>query len=221
MTDELRTLQDLAQLASDRNDGKKGRALGRIAEKHGLTLSYTTFDNILAGRYHSVPTRRTVDAIAYLAGVDRLRAYEVAGLPLPQSPLADQLPPDVDTLAPEQRRVLIEMARVLVKQNREIYDLKREAGDGDGQATPHRVAGGTPATGDDDGLGAFEGRARGDLDHISTNDGSGDNVRLLRGERKGISSEKLAEIEALQRQGESATDDEIDGKAAYDPNEDE
>ena len=216
MTDELHTLQDLAQLASDRNDGKKGRALGRIAEKHGLTLSYTTFDNILAGRYHSTPTRKTVDSIAYLAGVDPMHAYELAGLPLPQSPLADQLPPDVDTLPPEQRRVLIEMARVLVKQNRELYDLKRKAGDGDGKATPHTDAGGTPVTGADDGIGAFGGRARGDLDHESVNDGSGDNIRNL-GERRQLSAERLAELDELQRRADAATDDEIDGKAAYDP----
>lgn len=129
MADEPSTLQDLARLASERHDGKRGRALGREAAKHGLTLSYTTVDNILAGKYMSTPKRETVDALAYLASVPKKTAYKVAGLPLPMAPLMDQLPEDVDTLDADQRRVLIEMARVLVKQNRQIHDLER-AGDG-------------------------------------------------------------------------------------------
>lgn len=129
MADELRTLQDLARLASERHDGKRGRALGREAAKHGLTLTYTTFDNILSGKYLSTPRRETVDALALLASVPKETAYQVAGLPLPQAPFAEQLPSEVDTLDSDQRRVLIEMARVLVKQNRQIHDLER-AGDG-------------------------------------------------------------------------------------------
>lgn len=179
MADELRTLQDLARLASERHDGKRGRALGREAAKHGLTLTYTTFDNILSGKYMSTPKRETVDALAVLASVPKETAYRVAGLPLPQAPFAEQLPPDVDTLDADQRRVLIDMARVLVKQNRQIHDLER-AGDGsEHSATPMNQAGGKPATGEDDGLGAFEHRDRGDLDHEDLNDGNGDNVYSL------------------------------------------
>ena len=129
MSDEPQTLQDLARLASERHDGKRGRALGRIAAKHGLTLTYTTFDNIYSGKYMSTPKRETVDALAVLASVPKETAYKVAGLPLPQAPFAEQLPPDVDTLDADQRRVLIEMARVLVEQNRQIHDLEK-AGDG-------------------------------------------------------------------------------------------
>lgn len=69
MSEEIRTLRDLALAASVRHDGKRGRALGREAAKRGLTLSYTTVDNILAGKYTSTPQRRTVDALAELAGV--------------------------------------------------------------------------------------------------------------------------------------------------------
>lgn len=155
MSDEPQTLQDLARLASERHDGKRGRALGRIAAKHGLTLTYTTFDNIYSGKYMSTPKRETVDALAYLAGVTKEKAYAAAGLPLPLSPFAEQLPPDVDTLDADQRRVLIEMARVLVKQNRQIHDLER-AGDGDGNATPNRQAGVSPATSDSTGDNVHE-----------------------------------------------------------------
>lgn len=126
MADAPRTLQDLAQLASERHDGKRGRALGREAAKHGLPLSYTTVDKILAGTYTSTPKRETVDALAILANVPTDTAYRAAGLPLPQAPFADQLPPDVDTLDADQRRVLIEMARVFLKQNRRIHDLEND-----------------------------------------------------------------------------------------------
>lgn len=146
MSDEPRTLQDLARLASERHDGKRGRALGRIAAKHGLTLTYTTFDNIYSGKYMSTPKRETVDALAVLASVPKETAYRVAGLPLPQAPFAEQLPPDVDTLDADQRRVLIEMARVLVKQNRQIHDLEK-AGEGSADSSPSmNQAGGKPAT---------------------------------------------------------------------------
>ena len=150
MSDEPQTLQDLARLASERHDGKRGRALGRIAAKHGLTLTYTTFDNIYSGKYMSTPKRETVDALAYLAGVTKDKAYTAAGLPLPQAPFAEQLPPDVDTLDADQRRVLIEMARVLVKQNRQIHDLEK-AGEGHaGSPAPMNDAEGNSAN--DNGL---------------------------------------------------------------------
>lgn len=158
MADEPSTLQDLARLASERHDGKRGRALGREAAKHGLTLSYTTVDNILAGKYMSTPKRETVDALAYLASVPKKTAYKVAGLPLPMAPLMDQLPEDVDTLDADQRRVLIEMARVLVKQNRQIHDLER-AGDGsEHSATPITRAGVSPAPTDEYLLGLAANR---------------------------------------------------------------
>lgn len=145
MSDEPQTLQDLARLASERHDGKRGRALGRIAAKHGLTLTYTTFDNIYSGKYMSTPKRETVDALAVLASVPKETAYKVAGLPLPQAPFAEQLPPDVDTLDADQRRVLIEMARVLVKQNRQIHDLEK-AGEGNaGSPAPMNRAEGNSA----------------------------------------------------------------------------
>lgn len=71
------------------------------------------------------------------------------------------------------------MARVLVKQNRRIHDLEK-AGDGsEYSATSNKRAGVSPATGEDDGLGAFGHRDRGDLDQNSQNDGDGGNVYSL------------------------------------------
>lgn len=118
------TLKDVAQAASDNNGGAGGRQLGRIAEKAGLTIAYTTIDKILAGTYTSRPGKKTLEALAQLSGIPLALVYEAAQMELPQARLADQLPPDVDLLTPEQRRVVIELARLFIKQNRELEKLE-------------------------------------------------------------------------------------------------
>lgn len=123
-----RTLRDIAQLASDRLGGVRGRALDREAKKLGLTLSYTTVDKILAGTYTSRPSRLTLQALAQLSGASLEEVHLAAGKALPQKPLADQLPPEVDSLTPDQRRVVIDLARVFVKQNQREQALLLQAG---------------------------------------------------------------------------------------------
>jgi len=121
-----KTLKEIAQAASDNNGGARGRQLGRIAERSGLTLSYTTVDRILAGTYTSRPSRKTLEALAKLSGVPVADVYRAAKEELPQARLADQLPPDVDSLTPEQRKVIIDIARVFLKENRTIHQLETE-----------------------------------------------------------------------------------------------
>lgn len=118
------TLKDVAQAASDNNGGAGGRQLGRIAEKAGLTIAYTTIDKILAGTYTSRPGKKTLEALAQLSGIPLAVVYEAAQMELPQARLADQLPPDVDSLTAEQRRIVIDLARLFVKQNREYQKLE-------------------------------------------------------------------------------------------------
>ncbi|ASN39023.1 hypothetical protein CGQ24_08335 [Arthrobacter sp. 7749] len=130
MNSSTRSLRDIAQLASDRLGGVRGRALDREAKKLGLTLSYTTVDKILAGTYTSRPTRPTLDALAQLSEVEPSEVYAAAGVALPMKPLADQLPPDVDTLTSEQRRIVIDLARVFVKQNQHERELQLRLGSG-------------------------------------------------------------------------------------------
>lgn len=119
-----KTLKEIAQAASDNNGGARGRQLGRIAEKAGLTLSYTTVDKILAGTYTSRPGKKTLEALSQLSGEPLAVVYEAAQQELPQARLADQLPPDVDILTPEQRKVIIDIARVFVKENKTIHRLE-------------------------------------------------------------------------------------------------
>jgi len=127
-----KTLKDVAQAASDNNGGAGGRQLGRIAEKAGLALSYTTVDKILAGTYTSRPGKKTLEALAQLSGIPLALVYEAAQMELPQARLADQLPPEADTLTPEQRKIVIDLARLFVKQNRQYQELEHSKQDDQG-----------------------------------------------------------------------------------------
>jgi len=134
------TLKEIAQAASDNNGGARGRQLGRIAERKGLTLSYTTVDKILAGTYTSRPSRKTLEALATLSGVPVADVYKAANQDLPQARLADQLPPDVDSLTPEQRKVIIDIARVFLKENRTIQRLETEIAQNEDKQDNYRLA---------------------------------------------------------------------------------
>lgn len=120
-----RTLRDIAQLASDRHDGVRGRALDREAKRLGLRLSYTTVDKILAGTYRSQPGPETLDALAALAGVDRAEVYEAAGVPLPMSSFAEQLPPDADLLTARQRDSVLAVVRQFAEANKALHERER------------------------------------------------------------------------------------------------
>lgn len=140
------TLREVAQLASDRNGGARGRELGRIAEKRGLTLSYTTVDRILTGKYLSRPGPKTLEALAALSGLPRDSVYQAAGVPVPLAPLADQLPEGADSLSPEQRMVVLSAIRQFAELNRALQEARHEEVVGSGQQpAPMKQAGPGPA----------------------------------------------------------------------------
>ena len=182
------------------------RALERRAEELGL--SGFTKTNI--GKMKNEPPRHistaTLKNLAILIQVPERVVVEAAirstNLEYPErntTGAAEAIENDVEISARDKRILLAAITAM------------KEAGDGDGKATPLTDAGGTPVTGADDGLGAFGGRARGDLDHESINDGAGDNVRRLRG--------PSAEASAAQDEGDDASVDEIMRHAAYEPSE--
>lgn len=111
------------------------------------------------------PAPKTVDGLSSAFGVGREKILaavaEAMGLPVKIV--------RADVSAATNDELMRELSR----------RLNEKAGDGDGEATPTSRAGVSPATGEDDGLGAFGGRARGDLDHEDLNDGNGDNVYSL------------------------------------------
>lgn len=120
------TLQDVAQAAADRNGGKGGRALQRLADAKGLTLSYATVDRILAGKYESTPKRQTIEALAVLAEMPLEDVYDAAGVPLPMASFAEQLPDGSDQLTVHQRRVVLDVIRGFIRDNKRIDDLENE-----------------------------------------------------------------------------------------------
>lgn len=121
MNDGL-TLREIAQLASDRNGGVRGRALDRAAKKAGLTLSYTTVDRILAGTYTSTPSRKTLEALAALANVPVDDVFRAAGVPVPLARFAEQLPPDADLLTGQQREAVLAVVRQFAAANRALRE---------------------------------------------------------------------------------------------------
>lgn len=118
MADAPRTLREFMEQAARRHgDGKRpasGRQLGEIAHRHGWDIDRTTINHLLAGTYNSRPGRRTLDAIANLAGVTPRQVHEAAGRSYPETRFAEQLPPDVDELSPVQRRAVISVIRAMV-----------------------------------------------------------------------------------------------------------
>lgn len=124
VNDNRLTLRQIAERASDRHDGARGRALGRIAEGLGLTLSYTTVDKILEGKYRSTPRPATLDALSELSGVPQADVYAAAGVPMPLAPLAEQLPPDADLLTPLQRDAVIAVVRQFAQANKALYSAQ-------------------------------------------------------------------------------------------------
>lgn len=97
----------------------------------------------------------------------------------------------------------------------QVAELAQKAGDGsERSATPMNQAGGNPAP--DDGIGAFGHRDRGDLDHESINDGTGDNVHRIHPDLEtmaaydtGTETEKERQLrEEAERQDESQDPDD-------------
>jgi transcriptional regulator with XRE-family HTH domain len=118
------TLRDVAQAALAAHPGVSGRQLERLAKKRGLTISYTTINHLAAGTYKSRPSRKTLEALADLSGLDVEGVYRAAGEPLPRLPLRDDLPPDADLLDGTQRRLVVEMVRTFAQQNRQLATLR-------------------------------------------------------------------------------------------------
>lgn len=116
----------------------------------------------------------TIVRVATTLGLDLDKAYGLAGVSAPEA--RPYTPPaEAHRLNERQRKAIDELIRATVADLQE-----QEAGDGsERNATSMNQAGEKPAISEDDGLGSFGGRARGDLDHESVNDGAGDNVREL------------------------------------------
>ncbi len=112
------TLRDLILLALDRLDTPYLTVLERIAQDAGHRIVHTTLAQIYKGTYNSVPSKRTLEAIAFLAGVPYARAHQAAGLGPVQSSFAKTLPRHVDRLTPRQREAVLVHIRSYLEETR-------------------------------------------------------------------------------------------------------
>lgn len=165
-------MSDLSDRLSRAKDelGYSTRQISAEADKAGYRVSNATAAVYTNGK-HGKPDARTVEALSVVLRVPLAELRELAGLPQQHGKF--ELAPEADTLTAPQRAAVNEVIRQLAEAN-------AKAGEGNADSSPSmNQAGGKPATGEDDGLGAFGHRDRGDLDHDNINDGNGDNVRQM------------------------------------------
>lgn len=124
------SLGDLLRQAQTRHNGASGRRLAEIAAAAGHDIDRTTVNRILSpAGYHSRVNRKTIAAVAYLAGVDEAKVFIAAGLPPPRAPFRDEVPDDADLLTSTQRAAVLGVIRSMVEQERELHDLRGEPND--------------------------------------------------------------------------------------------
>lgn len=180
-------------------------SLNQWSKESGVHTS--TISSFLSGR-KSRPAN--VQKMADALEVSTTDLYSMVGRELsPWSP-----PSGTEKLNTRQRQALNELILAFIEE-----EPAERAGDGSGNATPMNQAGGKPAISDDDGLGSFGGRARGDLDHESVNDGAGDNVHELFSPPPPASETAAWETENRGRKTRKQQDD--DAEAPQDPGDDE
>lgn len=151
----------------------RGLTQAQIADRAsdlGFSLGKGAISRYFNGKHGENPSNGTLTAFARVLDVPVSDLKDAAAF-TGREPFSPD--PSSDRLTAPQRAAVNEVIRQLAEAN-------AKAGEGNERsATPMKQAGGKPAISDDDGLGSFGGRARGDLDHESVNDGAGDNVHRL------------------------------------------
>ena len=175
----------------------------------GFSLGKGAISRYFNGKHGENPSNGTLTAFARVLDVPVSDLKDAAAF-TGREPFRPD--PSSDRLTAPQRAAVNEVIRQLAEAN-------TRAGDGDGKATPMNQAGGKPAISDDDGLGSFGGRARGDLDHESVNDGAGDNVHELFTPPPPASETAAWETENRGRKTRKQQDD--DAEASQDQGDDE
>lgn len=107
---ETPTLDELVEKAATRHNGASGRRLAEIAQQGGHEVSHATLNRIRRGTYSSTPTDQTLQAIAFLAGVDSQVAYAALAAQHEDTRLTAELYYRWARLQLESRRVMHEYA---------------------------------------------------------------------------------------------------------------
>ena len=108
------SLSAMLEHAKERLGATSGRALAARAEADGYDLTHTQINYLLKGTYKHTPGRKTLEAIAHLAGVPVADAYRAAGQPVPGPRFADEIPDAADVLTSAQRAVVLGLIREFV-----------------------------------------------------------------------------------------------------------
>ena len=150
--------------------GISTRKMSELAQANGYRLSNYSATVYTNGSHPATADPATLAALAFVLRLPLDEVRRLAGLP---SDLGEFEPDEsANLLTRPQRAAVNEIIRQFAEAN-------TRAGDGSGNATPIGDSDKSLVLGEDDGLGSFGGRARGDLDHESVNDGAGDNVHEL------------------------------------------
>lgn len=108
------SLADVVGVAEAKHNVQGGRALARVAKSMGLSISYTTLDQLAKGNYRRQLTPATRHILHLLSGVNETRIATLAGQPM-TTPF--ELPPSADELNKGQRDAVISVVRAFVKAN--------------------------------------------------------------------------------------------------------
>lgn len=190
--------------------GISTRKMSELAQANGYRLSNYSATVYTNGSHPATADPATLAALAFVLRLPLDEVRRLAGLP---SDLGEFEPDEsANLLTRPQRAAVNEIIRQFAEAN-------TRAGDGSGNATPIGDSDKSLAVGEDDGLGSFGGRARGDLDHESVNDGAGDNVHELFTPPPPASETAAWETENRGRKTRKQQDE--DAEASQDPGDDE
>lgn len=135
MTNQPPTLREIARAILDKHR-VSGRALNRLAESRGLTLSYTTINHMATGTYTSRPSDKTLRAMVELSDYTLEQVYAAARRPVPRAGLRERLPEDADALTGDQEEAVLAVVRQFVQANRRLFDATTPGGEHGGDTAP-------------------------------------------------------------------------------------
>lgn len=144
--DKPSTLREVAERASSKLGTTVRRDLEEKAERRGRKISRQTWNDLLNGKYNRKPGDDLLRNLAALSGVPLNDVRSAAGVPMPGSPFADDLPEDADYIQGNARKILIDAIRLFAQQGRRTAELEaqlKEVGSDD-RSAPNTKPGASP-----------------------------------------------------------------------------
>lgn len=127
MTGPPTDLRELIELAMSKRGVSSLRQLALLAQSNGYSIVNATLSQMRSGTYPvNHPSKQTLEALSFLAGVSVERVRAAAGMrPMPQISLAEQMPEDVDLLlTAKQKRIVLDVARGFADAQKALMDSR-------------------------------------------------------------------------------------------------